>query len=99
MRRGFPANILRDAILWVFPEELTSKLATLISTQYSMAEAPSEETTKRMKSSQQVPLPMDMERSKLDWLLQINEEYFEEQLRTVVSRFKLLILLILRTPN
>ena len=61
-----------------------------------MAEAPSEETTKRMKSSQQVPLLMDMERSKLDWLFQINEEYFEEQLRTVVSRF---ILLILRTPN
>ena len=61
-----------------------------------MAEAPSEETTKRMKSSHQVPLPMDMERSKLDWLLQINEEYFEEQLRTVVSRF---ILLIFRTSN
>ena len=61
-----------------------------------MAEAPSEETTKKMKSSHQVPPPMDMERSKLDWLLQINEEYFEEQLRTVVSEF---ILLFLRISN
>ena len=34
-----------------------------------------------------MPLPQDMECSKLDWLLQINEEYFEEQLRTVVSGF------------
>ena len=61
-----------------------------------MAEAPSEETTKRMKASHHIPPPMDMEHSKLDWLLQINEEYFEEQLKTVVSRF---ILLSLKTYN
>ena len=53
-----------------------------------MAEAPdSKGTSKRMKASHNVPLPQDMECSKLDWLLQINEEYFEEQLRTVVSGF------------
>ena len=32
-----------------------------------------------------VPPPQDMSRSKLDWLLQINEDYFQDQLRTVVS--------------
>ena len=35
--------------------------------------------------SHKVPPPQDMDRSKLDWLLQINEDYFEDQLRTVVS--------------
>ena len=32
-----------------------------------------------------VPPPQDMSKSKLDWLLQINEDYFQDQLRTVVS--------------
>ena len=32
-----------------------------------------------------VPFPKDIEKSKLDWLLQINEQFFEVELRTVVS--------------
>ena len=35
--------------------------------------------------SHTVPPPQDMSRSKLDWLLQINEDYFQDQLKTVVS--------------
>ena len=35
--------------------------------------------------SHNVPPPQSMSRSKLDWLLQINEDYFEDQLKTVVS--------------
>ena len=44
--------------------------------------------------SHKVPPPQNMNRSKLDWLLQINEDYFEDQLRTVVSNihFQLIIL-------
>ena len=34
-----------------------------------------------------VPPPLDFEKSKLDWLLAINEQYFEAELRTVVSIF------------
>ena len=34
-----------------------------------------------------VPFPQDIEKSKLDWLLQINEQFFEAELRTVVSNF------------
>ena len=53
-----------------------------------MAEAPdSKGTSKRIKAYHNIPLPQDIECSKLDWLLQINEEYFEEHLRTVVSGF------------
>ena len=37
-----------------------------------------------------VPLPKDLEKSKLDWLLQINEQFFEAELRTVVSNFSIL---------
>ena len=32
-----------------------------------------------------IPFPQDIEKSKLDWLLQINEQFFEAELRTVVS--------------
>ena len=35
--------------------------------------------------SHTVPPPQDMSQSKLDWLLQINEDYFQDQLKTVVS--------------
>ena len=35
--------------------------------------------------SHNMPPPQNMDRSKLDWLLQINEDYFEDQLKTVVS--------------
>ena len=38
-----------------------------------------------------VPLPQDIEKSKLDWLLQINEQFFEAELRTVVSSFLIYI--------
>ena len=34
-----------------------------------------------------VPPPLDFEKSKLDWLLAINEQYFEAELQTVVSTF------------
>ena len=55
-----------------------------LTTTFTMAEAPGKGTTKRMTASHNVPPPPDIERSKLDCLLQINEDYFEEQLRTVV---------------
>ena len=59
-----------------------------------MAEAktPSEQATEGVGESggppplaHNVPPPQDMSRSKLDWLLQINEDYFQDQLKTVVS--------------
>ena len=57
-----------------------------------MAEAPTPSTStpmnhsaKKVKFVHSVPPPQDMDRSKLDWLLLINEEYFEEELKTVVS--------------
>ena len=34
-----------------------------------------------------VPPPLDFEKSKLNWLLAINEQYFEAELPTVVSIF------------
>ena len=57
-----------------------------------MAEAPSEQITEGTGESggppplsHKVPPPQDMSKSKLDWLLQINEDYFQDQLKTVVS--------------
>ena len=32
-----------------------------------------------------IPIPQNLDKSKLDWLLQINEQFFEAELRTVVS--------------
>ena len=37
-----------------------------------------------------IPLPSDLEGQKLNWLLQINDEYFEQQLKEVVSIFLIL---------
>ena len=54
-------------------------------------EVPTEQTTTGKGESgppplsHNVPPPQDMSKSKLDWLLQINEDYFQEQLKTVVS--------------
>ena len=48
-------------------------------------EVETEGESRRPPLSHSVPPPQNMNRSKLDWLLQINEDYFEDQLRTVVS--------------
>ena len=45
-----------------------------------------------------VPLPKDLEKSKLDWLLQINEQFFEAELRTVVSNFQFSPISIILSP-
>ena len=37
-----------------------------------------------------VPPPLDFEKSKLDWLLAINEQYFEAELLTVIYIFLLI---------
>ena len=57
-----------------------------------MAETQSEQLTEGTGESSgppplshKVPPPQDMSKSKLDWLLQINEDYFQDQLKTVVS--------------
>ena len=38
-----------------------------------------------MPLTHNVPPPLSFEKSKLDWLLAINEQYFEAELKTVVS--------------
>ena len=38
-----------------------------------------------MPLTHNVPPPISFEKSKLDWLLAINEHYFEAELRTVVT--------------
>ena len=50
-------------------------------------------TAKKVQFAHTVPPPQDMNRSKLDWLLLINEEYFQEELKTVVCNFQLAILI------
>ena len=35
--------------------------------------------------------PFNFEKSKLDWLLAINEQYFKAELRTVVSIFLIIL--------
>ena len=42
-----------------------------------------------MPLTHNVPPPMSFEKSKLDWLLAINEQYFEAELQTVVSIFSI----------
>ena len=42
-----------------------------------------------------IPIPQNLDKSKLDWLLQINEQFFEAELRTVVSTFPILDLFIM----
>ena len=44
-------------------------------------------SAKKVRFAHTVPPPQDMNQSKLDWLLVINEEYFEEELKTVVCSF------------
>ena len=44
-----------------------------------------------------IPIPQNLDKSKLDWLLQINEQFFEAELRTVVSTFPILNLLCIFT--
>ena len=58
---------------------------------------PGLQTTQKEPATLQhdVPLPQDIEKSKLDWLLQINEQFFEAELKTVVSSFLLLQLSVL----
>ena len=48
-------------------------------------EVETEGESRKPPLSHNVPPPQNMNRSKLDWLLQINEDYFKDQLRTVVS--------------
>ena len=45
-------------------------------------------TAKKVQFAHTLPPPQDMDRSKLDWLLLINEEYFQEELKTVVCNFQ-----------
>ena len=66
----------------------------------STQQDPKEQTKEPATLVHNVPLPQDMEKSKLDWLLQINEQFFEAELRTVVSHFLILpSLLTLRFGN
>ena len=52
---------------------------------------PLQGTTKEpAKLEHNVPFPQNIEKSKLDWLLQINEQFFGAELRTVVSNFQIL---------
>ena len=55
------------------------------STETEQATAVETEGESQSLLSHNVPPPQNMDCSKLDWLLQINEDYFEDQLKTVVS--------------
>ena len=48
-------------------------------------------TTEPPVLSHNVPVPHNLDKSKLDWLLQINEQFFEAELRNMVSSFNLLL--------
>ena len=52
-----------------------------------MASTSTTKSEEDMPLKHDVPPPFDFEKSKLDWLLAINEQYFEAELRTVVSTF------------
>ena len=61
-----------------------AEAAPQLSTQQTTTEGGEE--SGKPPLSHHVPLPQNMECSKLDWLLQINEDYFKEQLKSVVSK-------------
>ena len=80
---GFPAKIASDTILALDLTQLT-RVSTMA------AKTPSESTSEQtgegsMPLSHNVPPPLSFEKSKLDWLLAINEQCFEAELKTVVS--------------
>ena len=56
-------------------------------------------TAKKVQFAHTVPPPQDMNQSKLDWLLLINEEYFEEELKTVVCNFQFAILVVIHLSS
>ena len=73
----FPVGFKSDRMAEKLPETYIQQMAA-------------EEETKEggpPPLSHGVPPPQDMDRSKLDWLLRIIEDYFKEQLKTVVSKF------------
>ena len=89
MRRRSPAKTKIDAILCSFPVGFTSDRMAEKLPETSTQQPAAEEEAKEggpPPLSHRVPPPQDMDHSKLDWLLQINEDYFEEQLKTVVSK-------------
>ena len=48
-------------------------------------------TTEPPVLTHKVPIPHKLDKSKLDWILQISEQFFEALLRTVVSSIHLLL--------
>ena len=67
------------------------------------AKTPSESTSGHtgegsMPLTHNVPPTLSFEKSKLDWLLAINEQYFEAELKTVVSNSSHFLLLHLILP-
>ena len=64
----------------------------------SKEQEPQEASSKPTTLTHNIPIPQNLDKSKLDWLLQINEQFFEAELRTVVSTFPILDLLYIFTP-
>ena len=59
----------------------------------SEEQEPQATSSKPTALTHNIPIPQNLDKSKLDWLLQINEQFFEAELRTVVSTFPILDLL------
>ena len=66
---------------------MASSQVTEVQPCSSKEQEPQEASSKPSTLSHNIPIPQNLDKSKLDWLLQINEQFFEAELRTVVSTF------------
>ena len=64
---------------------MASSQVTEVQLCSSKEQEPQGASSKPSTLSHNIPIPQNLDKSKLDWLLQINEQFFEAELRTVVS--------------
>ena len=64
---------------------MASSKVTEVQPCSSKEQEPQRASSKPSTLSHNKPIPINLDKSKLDWLLQINEQLFEAELRTVVS--------------
>ena len=82
MCSGYFSPKLHQTPFWLSFSQDTDVTYRMASTSATSTAKP---TQKDMPLKHDVPPPINFEKSKLDWLLAINEKYFEAELRTVVS--------------
>ena len=82
MRSGYFPPKLHQMPFWLSFSQETDVTCRMASTS---ATSTAKTTEGDMPLKYDIPPPISFEKSKLDWLLVINEQYFEAELRTVVS--------------